>query len=180
MVCAYSPSVSELEVYNRQFAESVPGITLQELNEKVPVSFEERGWGTFKGGTIGTCNFPFMGQPGAIRIDPNFWTQASTLQKKGLMWHELGHCACTLGHSIEIDELDSKNWFIKFLNNIGIKTNRKAHLYFDDGCPRSLMYPRLPSDSCLERHWQKYEDEIKNNCRPFSLYEFGINFRKSK
>jgi len=173
-----APLLSELEKHRDDFQAKVPGISMTFLQERLPLSFEDRGWTFFEGGSIGTCNFPFLGKAGAIRIDPKFWGQATDWQKKGLMWHELGHCACTLGHTVELSELEAGNWFLRLLERWGLRTKRQDHLYLADGCPKSLMFPLIPSDSCLQKHWDLYETEIAQQCRPFKFFDFHSIFNR--
>jgi len=84
---------------------------------------------------IGYCNY----YKSEITIDPGFWYTwgESRQRKKALVYHELAHCYCTLLH---VDELR------------------------EDGCPQSLMYSSLPTDSCLIKYMKEYIEEIDEEC----------------
>jgi hypothetical protein len=170
MICTYSPPTSELDAHAGAFARESGKVTVEEIRSIVPMSFSELGWERFKGGTIGLCYYPMFGNKGKIEIDTNFWVQASETKRRGLMWHEFGHCVCGLGHSVEIEQLEP-NWLIKFLHRLGVKTARNRGFYLNDGCPKSLMHPLLPSEECLEKHWESYKSQIIKSCRPFGLYK---------
>lgn len=83
---------------------------------------------------VGVC---YMGW-NIVYIDPNFWTYISRLRKLELVYHELGHCLCYLGHND------------KFLLN---------------GCPASLMYPFHMESHCIHNYWDYYKQELFNKCR---------------
>ena len=72
-------------------------------------------------------------------IHPEFWygSSESERRKTGLVYHELAHCVCSSNH---------------------VKDK------FDDGCPTSLMYPTLPNNMCLRRHWNSYMTKLKKGC----------------
>ena len=175
MVCTYSPQVSELERHAEAFARESGKVTATEIKDMVPMGFANLGWQPVKGGTIGMCYYPAFGNKGKIEVDTSFWVQASETKRRGLMWHEFGHCVCGLGHTVEIGQLEP-NWFIKFLHRLGIKTARNRDFYLEDGCPTSLMHPLLPSEECLDKHWDRYKSQIIKSCRPFGLYKLLESF----
>jgi hypothetical protein len=66
----------------------------------------------------------------SVRIDRNFWVHATKVQKRALVFHELGHCLLDLSH-------DSR---------------------MKDGCPRSIMKGNITVyEDCLDgvNEWQK-------------------------
>jgi len=87
-----------------------------------------------EGATVGTCNW-FHNY---ILVDPLYWfDQATEPERVALMWHELAHCVCYAGH-------------------------KEGH--FSDGCPRHIMNPILPGDSCMRKHEETYREELRNAC----------------
>jgi len=177
MVCLVIPSSLELRTHVDDFSKVHGKVTTKQIYDTMSVDFVPQGWESGKGGTIGSCTYPMFGQKGILEIDPEFWNRASDSEKWGLMWHELGHCVCSLGHPIDREELDKpyeEGWFIRFLHRLGIKTaNRdpRKDLYLIDGCPKTLMHPYLPSSYCLTAHKARYQQDIVKRCeRPFGLY----------
>ena len=72
-----------------------------------------------------------------VYIDPTYWFNKSYRDKKVLVYHEMCHC---------------KSWELHY--------NKLR----EDGCSVSLMYPRMPSDRCLDLHWDDYMREFKERC----------------
>lgn len=72
-----------------------------------------------------------------VSIDRSNWKTESIQTKTALIHHELGHCYCLIGH-VEAE--------------------------LKDGCPDSIMNPLLPSEACLEKHWDRYIDDLKDRC----------------
>ena len=73
-----------------------------------------------------------------IQIDPDYWYRQSTyLQRKSVLYHELAHCICNLGHE---------------------------EIMMKDSCPSNIMYPSIPSKKCLRKHWGKYIVKLRKAC----------------
>lgn len=86
-------------------------------------------------GPIGLCITIANGLKEII-LDDSFWyNDASEIQRKTLMFHELGHCIFNLQHN---------------------------HFYLNDGCPGSIMHEYMPHTYCLERHWDYYLNELNS------------------
>lgn len=75
-----------------------------------------------------------------IYINPKYWKTFTKNQKKLVLIHEIGHCDYNLKHD---------------------KSFRK------DGCPKSIMYPKVFDDYCFEKHEKEYVEEVN------SLYKKG-------
>ena len=164
-------SSEALMPYVQKFINASNGkITKEDIKEYVDIEMKDLGWPFAGNGRIGQCTLPFFGHKGKLEIDSTFWAVAANIEKKALIFHELGHCACTIMHPVEIKELDAEDsWFIKFLHSLGIKTvNRNKTFFMEDGCPKSLMHPRIASKVCLDAHWKEYEKVLFNICRPLS------------
>jgi hypothetical protein len=117
-----------------------------------------------EGDTIGLCYLGLLNKnPDKIEIDKTFWGKANFYQKRGLIYHELGHCVCKRGHPVI-----KKSTFLDFLTWIGIKNNRYS---LDDGCPKTIMNPSLLPISCLEGHWSYYVKELFESCDT-TAYDF--------
>ncbi len=52
---------------------------------------------------IGRCQRDEFGNSLAITIDPLFWKPADELLKEYIMFHELGHCVLSRGHTTDSD-----------------------------------------------------------------------------
>jgi hypothetical protein len=73
-----------------------------------------------------------------VVINSKGWDRMTILQRRALIFHELGHCVFDMKHD------DS----LKF-----------------DGCAKSLMYPHPISQRCLRQYWRQYESEFQNHDR---------------
>jgi len=78
---------------------------------------------------IGECNY----LTGNVDIDPIFWHNSSEIERRGLVYHELGHCVLWKIHTKGV---------------------------YSDGCSKSLMSPSLPESFCLRRYWSQYKEEL--------------------
>lgn len=74
-----------------------------------------------------------------ITFNKNYWNTYSERQKTALVFHELGHCI--LG---------------KLHNDTFIPRS---------GCPKSLMFPAIIGNKCLQMHWKYYTDELFGELR---------------
>lgn len=68
-----------------------------------------------------------------IHINKKEWNNASELQKKLVLIHEIGHCDKDLEHT-----------------NVLLK----------DGCPASIMYQSLFSSECFKKYEKKYYNQV--------------------
>ena len=87
---------------------------------------------TFSSSTkfAGSCKF----LPYVIQINPRIWYNYDTIQRLGLVYHELSHCTC-----------------------FRLKHNDKL---LEDGCQASIMHSKLNNSKCLKKHWKKYIAEF--------------------
>jgi len=93
-----------------------------------------------------------------IYLDIKTWKGYSKLQKEVLLFHELGHCVCDLDHEhfhgvYPEDPVVPKNEIEK------IKAG-----FLEDGCPVSIMHPRVLSNSCYKKHRTFYRYELNVRC----------------
>ena len=83
---------------------------------------------------IGSCNIFLFYK--SIIIDRQNFLEASKIERKALLYHELAHCICDLDHN-NLQEME---------------------------CHYSLMNELLPSQYCLEKHWDRYIKILKHSC----------------
>lgn len=74
-----------------------------------------------------------------VYIDPKNWygTYESEYRRTALVYHELAHCVCLIGHN---------------------------DILLPDKCPADIMHTYLPKHYCLVRHWDMYIKNLKKNC----------------
>lgn len=109
---------------------------------------------------------------GRIQIDPIYWNQ-NPLERRSLLFHELGHCHCGLDHPIEITGLP----LLRILNGFGIRT--KHGPFLSDGCPKTIMHPEVVGRFCMERHFDYYIKELFGQCRKkIQLDEMMMQIRR--
>jgi hypothetical protein len=73
-----------------------------------------------------------------INLNKNYWNAATEEDRLILVWHELGHCLCLAFHDSSI---------------------------FEDGCPKSIMSPYVPSRTCIGMHFPEYVEDLQRRCR---------------
>jgi len=134
------------------------------FNSKVSVGFTKIN----DGNVIGTCSYRMTFRE--IDLDIDFWKNATFIQKTSLLYHELAHCYCDRDHDFGDGTLypdDSfkyilQSWFQKSTFNI-----YRPEGYYEDGCPTSIMYPKLIEDYCFRVHYNEYVNEMFNRCEPY-------------
>ena len=99
-----------------------------------------------------------------IDIDKKYWEFSSEISRASLVYHELSHCACGRHHDYYIADKvkeygdDAKE---------AIKDPSKKDGFFDDGCPKSVMFPQILSDECVMFHYKHYQKEMFEHCDPY-------------
>jgi len=81
---------------------------------------------------IGVC-YTWDSGHAEVEIDPDFWKVATELEKKALIYHELGHCELGRDHYDDIRE---------------------------DNCAVSIMNWIIVGDFCLNIHMDEYIKEL--------------------
>jgi hypothetical protein len=84
------------------------------------------------GKVAGRC-FPFIK---IIQLNTAYYKQLDLASRKALVYHELGHCVCNLGHVEE-----------------------------DDSCGSSLMVPTMVGKWCYITKWNHYIKDLRNRCK---------------
>lgn len=117
------------------------------------------------GRIIGVCNYGFGFNE--IDLDTNYWSRSTNLSRMSLVYHELGHCYCDRDHDFGGKKYPTTD--IEQTREIFEIVIQKKQLpgYYDDLCPKSLMYPTSISDECVKTHYNEYVDEVFQNCNPW-------------
>lgn len=103
-----------------------------------------------------------------IDIDEAYWEYSSETDRLTLIFHELTHCYCGRNHDYAPDKpypateeariVQAETW----QENGGEKPGR-----LEDGCPSSIMYPIVVSESCVQAHYDHYIEEMFERCKPY-------------
>lgn len=128
--CSLIKHQEELTKYTKMFIEESGGVIEQKDIENISLRF-----GNLDYPKLGMCYYNIN----TIMIDKDEFFKSGSFSKKGLIFHELGHCVCKLGHNNQ---------------------NR-----MDSYCPESLMNKYLPSEWCLAKYWKEYIGDLYFNCR---------------
>ena len=106
------------------------------------------------GSIIGVTNYGLGFRE--IDIDRVFWQNASTLSKIALIWHETSHAYCDREHDYRGK---------KYKETDNYSTNSQG--FYQDNCPKSILFPIISDDECIFIHFSDYENEIFENCKPY-------------
>ncbi len=99
---------------------------------------------------LGTCYYIPLGT-NYVTVNEKEWDKLSYMERKALIIHELLHCVCDLGHTIEISEIEE----------LGVISDVDR---FEDGCVKDLMYPYIVSHTCMTDHHDDYMKLAKKRC----------------
>lgn len=83
-------------------------------------------------GVAGRCN-PFIN---LVQLDLDQYLKLAPIERKALIFHELGHCLCGLGHD-----------------------NTKL-----GSCIGDLMYPQMDYALCYIKNWDLYTERLRKKC----------------
>lgn len=86
---------------------------------------------------IGMC-WPTLFLRGEVDIDKEYWQYSPSLQRRSLILHELGHCICLSSHDTSL---------------------------YDDGCPKSHMFPTSVSSWCINKYVKEMDKDLIKKCR---------------
>lgn len=121
--CSGTPANKKLEPLVKQFEKEV-GIDV----DGVSIYFTR-----LKRPSVGRC-FPGLK---VIQLDLNYYNNLSTIEKKALVYHELGHCVC----------------------------NIMIHAKEGTFCGNSLMVPAMMGKYCYDRFWDIYVEDLRKRCK---------------
>ena len=71
------------------------------------------------------------------------------------MWHELSHCYCERNHDYRGKKYDEGK---------AASSKGSGDSFYDNGCPRSIMYPIIVEDNCAWTYYDEYVQEMFENC----------------
>jgi hypothetical protein len=123
------------------------GITFNK--KKLTVNFVD-GFKKQKKEVVGICEY-FGDDRVEILIKRSFYEEAIEREREVLMYHELTHCMCYRDHEYK-GTVYKKG-----------KENPPGTM-FEDGCPKTLIYPTVLTIYCSQQHWDYYLDEMFENC----------------
>ena len=87
---------------------------------------------------MGRCNFSWSNMKFEVDINEVRWYYQPLRRKLMLLAHEFGHCQC-----VNFTHTDKK---------------------LKDGCASHYMNGTLPQDSCIDKHWNRYVNQMKEGC----------------
>lgn len=113
------------------------------------------------GTTAGTC-FYIPPKKREIAIDRYQWLILTPAQKEGLVYHELAHCTCNMGHEYILSGIR-----VRYDGSLiwSIFNSRSSDGFFKDKCPKSLMYPNILDHDCYKKHRKEYIKHLKSICK---------------
>ena len=120
------------------------------FNNKVSIGFDN----IKKTNVIAQCEYGFGFRE--ITVDSTYWKNMNPIDRAVTVEHELSHCYCNEGHQYGKEH--------RKYNNDGINP---PEAFFDDFCPKSLMYPYSIDQGCIYRHFSEYVDDMFKNCKPY-------------
>ncbi len=115
------------------------------FKNKVTVGFKDIN----NGNIIGECEYGLGFRE--IDVDRTYWNRSTTTSKMTLLIHELSHCYCGRTHDYGPSKEYKNTWEGRF----------------DDNCPKSVMYPKILPDGCVDLHYEEYILEAFDRCNPY-------------
>lgn len=109
-----------------------------------------------------------------IDVDTKYWVKSTKETRRTLIFHEMTHCLCGRPHDYgegkeypnPIVEAAMKA-LSKYLGSMQEPFWHRQPGFYMDGCPLSVMHPIVLDDDCVDNHWDDYEDEMFNRCKPY-------------
>jgi hypothetical protein len=103
-----------------------------------------------------------------IDVDQVYFNNSTETTKRSLMLHELGHAYCTRDHDHDngIKYPKTRELRIKEAEEWQKRGGERPRIY-EDGCPKSFMYPSVLDDDCVTVHNNDYIKEMFNRCIPW-------------
>lgn len=121
--CSGTPATKEIKPYVKQFEKEI-GVKVGDVS----IYFTK-----LKEPAVGRC-FPGVK---IVQLDLEYYKTLSKIEKKALVFHELGHCVCHIYQHVE-------------------------HKSF---CGNSLMVPSMLSKWCYDKFWKEYVKDLKARCK---------------
>lgn len=113
---------------------------------------------------IGACHYSTFWRE--IDIDRGYWNRATKLSRQILLYHELTHGYCYRNHDYKGVLYSSADENFALRKDFGMTAHfdHSPDSYFDDRCPKSLMFPKILSDDCSKAHYSDYILEMFDRC----------------
>lgn len=114
---------------------------------------------------IGVCHYNTFWRE--IDIDKDYWDRASKTSRMILVFHELSHAYCNREHDYGLGKkYDSSNMDVSIRSEFILPTRFRHNMegFYPDGCPLTIMYPKILNDSCVLDHYAEYMVEMFNRC----------------
>jgi hypothetical protein len=119
-----------------------------------------------RGNVIGVCTYG--GNWREIDVDIDFWLNNPPSARWALVFHELAHCYCTSGHDYGEDKEYPESLAERIAQALDWREKGGERPgYWDDGCPVSILYPKLVDSDCFLMHYQEYVKEMFDRCNPW-------------
>lgn len=149
----------KLQSYVDDFIKSSDGLLNKQDLEDITMGFRKYPEDST---IIGTCWY--MMQCNEIDINEEWFNNLyiTELERRSVIYHELGHCVLGRGHTSPPVVSSFLSWLEWFAFKIGWYTPRG---YLKDDCPVSLMHPYNLGYKCLKIHWKYYIQELYHNSK---------------
>jgi hypothetical protein len=149
---------TDIQILVNDFKDLMSGIIDEEVIDNVKITMAN-----LRPPTAGVC-WPYKTTK-LIYLDTKTWQEYSELQKEVLLFHELAHCVCDLDHT-HFQGVYPENPVVPETAQERIKAG-----FLDDGCPVSIMYPKVLTHSCYKKHRKLYRYEINLRCYASKIYK---------
>ena len=160
-------------IYNKEFRPIVkqlveyPHNVLYKNAYNIPIILKTLGE---KAATImGWCEKTSKGN--FITINKNIWNDINLIEKKVLIYHELGHCLMNREHSALVDTKLLNYKVDAIMVMLGL-INTKESLPL--GCPGSIMHPVDFTQLCIKMYGEYYSAEFFN--QELTLKQFLLDY----
>ena len=100
-----------------------------------------------------------------IDVDRNYWDKSTWITRRTLIYHEMIHCFCGRDHTFKGGTYPEADVMMKKKKNTAPYLMQPG--YMADGCPMSIMYPYVLKDDCVSKHWDIYDKEMFEDCKPY-------------
>lgn len=113
------------------------------------------------GSAVGVCYYSKL-PDGGREISISYWDfhMYDENAKESLVFHELAHCLCNIGHSHAEGAYGTPQEERSRPSNEKVRERG----YLADGCPSSLMHPIMLDFGCYEAHRELYLNDIYERC----------------
>jgi hypothetical protein len=117
---------------------------------------------------IGVCHRNGFMHFREIDIDKGYWDHTTEQQRINEVFHELTHCLCTRDHDFAPGKFypEVAVWKI-FIDITNMCVSKEPEGFKDDGCPVTIMHPRILWQWCFNMYYDEYIKEMFDRCEPW-------------